>query len=196
MGHPVGKKEESRAKILASAGRGFRAHGFGGLGVDGLAKDAGVTSGAFYAHFKSKSEAFRDSVHVGMREIADGVTALKSEGGNWVERFIDFYLGPRRDADLSESCALQSLTNEVARADEKTRDIYGTELEQVIAILATGMSGENAEQQRAEAIALLALLSGGVSMVRAVNDVALAGEIISAVRRSAKSFQPAPLQRG
>ena len=73
MGHPVGKKEESRARILAGAGRGFRGHGYGGLGVDALTKEAGVTSGAFYAHFKSKAEAFRETVAIGMNDLKAGV---------------------------------------------------------------------------------------------------------------------------
>ena len=41
MAHPVGKREEGRAKVLRGAGRGFRRAGFGGAGVDGLAKEAG-----------------------------------------------------------------------------------------------------------------------------------------------------------
>jgi TetR/AcrR family transcriptional repressor of nem operon len=73
MAHRAGKKEESRARILTSAGRGFRSRGFGGSGVDGLAKDAEVTSGAFYAHFKSKAAAFREAVVVGLEDLRRGV---------------------------------------------------------------------------------------------------------------------------
>lgn len=180
MPHPVGKKEESRARILASAGRGFRRHGFGGLGIDGLAKAAGVTSGAFYAHFKSKTEAFRAAVGAGMAELADGVAGMKAEGGAWVARFVDFYLTERRTCDLDESCALQSLTTEVARADPETRADYEAELRRTIDTLASGVDGD-----RSRAIAMLAALSGGVSMARAVNDPKLADEIIAAVRSAA-----------
>ena len=48
MRYGPGLKQEARTKILDAAGRGFRRLGFGGIGVDGLAKEAGVTSGAFY----------------------------------------------------------------------------------------------------------------------------------------------------
>ena len=40
------KKQETRQRILDAAGRGFRKGGYDGIGVDGLAKQAGVTSGA------------------------------------------------------------------------------------------------------------------------------------------------------
>lgn len=188
MAHPVGKKEESRAKILASAGQGFRRHGFGGLGIDGLAKAAGVTSGAFYAHFKSKSEAFRAAVAAGMADLAEGVERFRAGGGAWVGRFIDFYLSERRTCDLGESCALQSLTNEVARADSETRAAYRAELRRAIDALAGGRAGSDTAEGRARAIALLALLSGGVSMARAVDDPALADEIVSATRAAAESL--------
>lgn len=182
MAHPVGKKEESREKILVSAGQGFRRHGFGGLGIDGLAKAAGVTSGAFYAHFKSKADAFRASVTRGMADLADGVGRVRREGGDWVARFVEFYLTDRRTCELGESCALQSLTNEVARSEPKTRMAYEAELQRTVEELASGMATGSARCDRAKAIALLATLSGGVSMARAVNDPDFADEIISALR--------------
>jgi AcrR family transcriptional regulator len=63
------QKEQTRQRILEAAGRSFRKGGFGGIGVDGLAKEAGLTSGAFYVHFGSKAEAFRESVQQGMADL-------------------------------------------------------------------------------------------------------------------------------
>lgn len=182
MSHPVGKKEESRARILASAGRGFRSQGYGGLGVDGLAKAAGVTSGAFYAHFRSKKDAFREAVVAGMADLTDGIAGMKDGGGAWVSRFVDFYLTDRRSCDLTESCALQSLTVEVARADADTRSAYEEELQRAINVLASGMATGDSMADQAEAIAMLAMLSGGISMTRAVEDPALADRIVAALR--------------
>lgn len=175
---------------MASAGQGFRRQGFGGLGIDGLAKGAGVTSGAFYAHFKSKTEAFRAVVAAGMASLADGVERKRAEGGAWIARFVDFYLTDRRECDLGEACALQSLTGDVARADEETRAAYERELRRAIDTLASGMPAGAAEQGRADAIALLALVSGGVSMARAVQDPALSDEIVRAVRDIADRIAP------
>lgn len=182
MSHPAGKKEESRARILASAGRGFRSQGYGGLGVDGLAKAAGVTSGAFYAHFRSKKDAFREAVAAGMADLADGIAGMKAGGGEWVARFVDFYLTDRRNCDLAESCALQSLTAEVARSDADTRVAYEEHLRRAIDVLASGMASGDSKDDQAEAIAMLAMLSGGISMARAVEDPALADTIVAAVK--------------
>lgn len=180
------QKEESRARILASAGRGFRSRGYGGLGVDELAKQAGVTSGAFYAHFKSKAVAFREATAAGMDELRAGVEAFRrSAGSSWLGNFIDFYLGERRQASLSESCALQSLAGDVGRADQEAKQVFERKLTEVLSAMTSPGSQPPAPPDRAQAIALLALLSGGVSMARAVDDAALQQEIADAVRQAA-----------
>src|SRR6185312_4894302 len=133
MGHPPGKKEESRARILAGAGRAFRSLGFGGSGVDGLAKASGVTSGAFYAYFDSKAAAFREAVVLGLRDLEGAIRALRDDAGaRWIDRFAEFYAGEKRTCDLVDSCALQSLTGDVERSTPETRDAYEAELRAVI----------------------------------------------------------------
>lgn len=180
------KKRINRERILASAGRGFRSHGFGGLGIDGLAKAAGVTSGAFYAHFKSKADAFREAVGIGMAGLRQGIETFRAEAGaGWRARFVDFYLGERRTCELAEGCALQSLTGDVARADDGARLAYEAELRAIIDAMTIGPAGATSATGRAEAIALLAMLAGGVSIARAVKDPGLAEEIADSVRKVA-----------
>jgi AcrR family transcriptional regulator len=177
------KKEETRADILQSAMRGFRSRGYGGLGVDGLAKEAGVTSGAFYAHFKSKAEAFREAICVGMDDMRASLARLRAQHGEgWRQVFRTFYLDERRRADLSQSCTFQSLTGEVARADEESRRAYETKLKDVLSVMDS--PGEGA-MRRPDAIALLAMLSGGVSMARAVDSPEFANEIAAAIKDAA-----------
>lgn len=189
-------KTATRARILSNAGRTFRRDGYGGAGIDGLSKAAGVTSGAFYVHFKGKAEAFRESVVYGMRELREAVAALRHEhAALWRQRFVDFYLGERRTCAAEETCALQSLTPEVARADPETKQAYEDELRALIDATADGMQGASARQRRQEAIVMLALLSGGVSLARAVNDPALSREIASALRGALLSDEPKPRPR-
>ena len=189
MGHRAGQKEESRARLLVSAGRGFRSHGYDGLGVDRLATEAGVTSGGFYAHYKSKAAAFREAVVAGMASLCTDIEHLRETlGGDWRQGFIDFYLSERRTCDLADSCALQSLTGEVARADAETREAYEVELRKVIDATAANIApGLKAERQ--EATALLVLLVGGVSLARAVKSPTLSEEIAESIRWAAKKLE-------
>lgn len=188
ISHPTPRKEQkqqSRARILASAGQGFRVSGYGGLGIDGLAKRAGVTSGAFYGHFASKAEAFRAAVWEGLNDVVRGVeSSQKSTGATWKTDFVEFYLNQRRTCDLSEACAVQNMSADVERSDPETRQTYEDGLSEIFAAMSKGMDGDSASR-RGQSIALLALMTGGVSLARAVNDPGLSAEIAEAIRHAA-----------
>ncbi len=195
MRYSVEHRKETRARILDAAAQLFRKQGYVGLGVDGLAKAAGVTNGAFYGHFKSKSEAFRTTILDGLEELRSGIVALKAnQGKKWLAAFIDFYLGPKRTCDLGQSCALASLSAEVMRADADTRSAYEKQLARIVEEVASGLPKQATDEHGERAIALLALLSGGVTLARAVADPALSERIGTAVARSAQAMISAPAQ--
>ena len=79
MARPKGSN--ARKRLIEAAGRGFRTGGFGGIGVDGLAKEAGLTSGAFYAHFGSKTEAFRFALTKAFEFFQRGIAVLRQKVG-------------------------------------------------------------------------------------------------------------------
>lgn len=68
--------EETRARVLASAASRFATSGYDGASIADIARDAGVTSGAIYAHYPSKAELF--------------VAALQRHGSDQVERLLAF----------------------------------------------------------------------------------------------------------
>jgi len=176
-------KEQTRERIISAAGRCFRKGGYSGIGVDGLAKEAGVTSGAFYGHFSSKEDAFKETVVQGIREVYEAVLRLQAEHGDrWIFVFIDFYLGTRRTCNLTEACALQALTSEVARSSESVRTIYQDELGKVINAMAQGLAMGITEENIHRVWALLALLSGGVTMARALANDELSTHVAKGLR--------------
>lgn len=188
MRYGPGHKEEAKAKILSAAGRGFRRMGFGGIGVDGLAKEAGVTSGAFYGHFPSKAEAFKAAALAGLVELREAIEALRSAHGvAWLDVFVDFYMSTKRTCELGESCALQSLTPEVARADADTRSAYEAELLRVIDAVAGGLANGTLPVRRKTAWVILSMLSGGVTLARASDDPKVGAQIASAVKAAANA---------
>jgi TetR/AcrR family transcriptional regulator, transcriptional repressor for nem operon len=168
---------------VEAAGRGFRAGGFGGAGVDALAKGAGLTSGAFYAHFDSKAEAFRLVVADSLALLRNGVIAFQeSHGRNWRDPFVDFYLGERMQLALDEACGVPTFSADVARADDATRANYQAELELVLDALAAGFRGA-----QARALSLLSVLSAA-AMARAVKDDRIGQEILAAANAAAKTI--------
>jgi TetR/AcrR family transcriptional regulator, transcriptional repressor for nem operon len=188
------QKEETRRRILAAAGRGFRRGGFGGIGVDGLAKEAGVTSGAFYVHFDSKADAFREAAIATVSEVHTAIQQLQAaQPGVWWEVFVRFYLGPKRKCNLDESCGMQSLAPEVARADDASRAGFQEELLRVAQAVVDGPAAPHAPRDLGAALAALATLSGAVTLARAVQEPRVADQIArSAEALLLPAARPAP----
>jgi TetR/AcrR family transcriptional repressor of nem operon len=183
MRYKPGHHAESHQRILQAVGRGLRTAGYTGIGVDGLAKAAGVTSGAFYGHFKSKAEAFQAAVSAGLEELRIGISTFQEkEGSGWLEAFADFYLSEKVTCPPEDACALPSFSSEVARADQASREAYQAGLLQLVEAVAAGLPGGKTER-RAIAWEFLAKLAGAVMLARAVPDPAVATEIATAVRR-------------
>ena len=55
----------TRAEILDHAGRLFRLRGYAGTNIDDIMLAAGLTRGAFYAHFESKDDLFTEAISAG-----------------------------------------------------------------------------------------------------------------------------------
>jgi TetR/AcrR family transcriptional repressor of nem operon len=182
-------KDEARAKLLQAVGRGFRRQGYGGIGVDGLAKEAGVTSGAFYGHFKSKDAAFAEAATAALEQLRDGVAALQADRGEkWADAFIDFYLSERLRCDLDESCGLQSLTPDVMRASEATKARYEAILSEVAEQIAHGLADKSRDVRLQKAWGLMALLSGGVTMARSMKTQGLQQRVAGQLKRAARAY--------
>ncbi|MDI1275847.1 TetR/AcrR family transcriptional regulator [Methylobacter sp.] len=188
--YKLGQKEQTRERIITAAARCFKKGGYSGIGVDGLAKEAGVTSGAFYGHFGSKKAAFEAAIVSGLDEVRLAIEGLQQKyGENWWRAFAKFYMNQKRTCDLTESCALQSLTPEVGRSDEAMRTLFETELLKVIEV-ANGGSSQTIDQKiNDKTWTNLALLIGGVTLARAVKDEKLSNEIANAIQNAVISTQ-------
>jgi len=152
-----------------AASRCFRSAGFAGVGVDGIAKEAGATSGAFYSHFGSKEAAFREAVELGLDEVIEGVPRFQTVyGTGWIEAFADYYLGREHRADLATGCAMTTLSPEVVRAGNDTRALYEEKLARIAELIADGLADGTPEQRVGRAWAMLAVLIGGLTLSRAM----------------------------
>ncbi len=180
MRYKPDQKEQTRKRLIEAAEQCFKEGGYGGIGVDGLAKKAGVTSGAFYGQFKSKEEAFGAAISSGLDVVKTGIEHLQREHGDaWWGEFIKFYMGQKRECDLTESCALQSLSPEVARSSETIRAVFEDELMKIFDAANKGPANTGADTTWAT----LAMLVGGVTLARAVADPKLANDIAAAVEK-------------
>jgi AcrR family transcriptional regulator len=175
-------KEETKQRILSAVGRGFRKSGFGGIGVDGLAKVAGLTSGAFYTSFRSKAEAFQAALRIGLADVHTAVLAYREKyGDNWLAEFADFYFTDRVTCDLADGCSLPGLSGDAARSDAKTRAVFEKEYLAIVEAIADGLPGKG-DAAMSRAIVVTTLLAGGVTLARSMKDKAMRDRVARAVR--------------
>ena len=80
-------KSETRRRIIDSAGRRLKRDGIDGSGVAALMSDAGLTNGAFYAHFGSKNDLVANVV-ADQLEIQAATMKSLPPGREAIEQFI------------------------------------------------------------------------------------------------------------
>jgi TetR/AcrR family transcriptional regulator, transcriptional repressor for nem operon len=165
------KKEQTHARILDAASKSFKIHGFAGVGVDGIAKTAGVTSGAFYAHFGSKDAAFSQILASNFQKTLITIPTFQREHGeNWINAFTTFYLSKEHREDIACGCWMTALTPEITKASSKIQEQYEKQMNDVISVIALGLSGGTAQDRKGRAWAFLSTLIGGLNMARAMSD--------------------------
>ena len=86
-------KEATRRRIVETAGRRLKRDSIDGSGIATLMADAGLTNGAFYAHFRSKDDLVASVVEKELRLQAAWVDALLP-GRAGVEQLVRAYLSP------------------------------------------------------------------------------------------------------
>ena len=165
------KKEETKNKLVASASRNFRRHGYGGIGVDGIASSAEVTSGAFYSHLGSKDGAFKAALEQGLDEVVEAMTQIQNDnGGQWTESFAHYYLGEEHVQNLECGCAMASLTLDVARMNDKNAKAFESRFSKIIEQVMLGLSGNDENDKYRRAWSFLSLLVGGLTFLRALHS--------------------------
>ena len=172
MRYPAEETAAKHERIVQEASRLFRERGFGNVSVAEVMKAAGLTHGAFYAHFGSKEEleaaavAYGQKVSLGRAERSEGE---KRKGPYAAER----YLSPWHRDNPGDGCTMAALGAEVARSNPELKAAFEEGLEEIISA-----SGGDRE----EAMFRLAAMIGGVVLSRAVRDSRLSDEILDSVR--------------
>ncbi len=152
-------KEEARSRLVQATGALAKQKGFAASGVDSLMAAAGLTSGAFYAHFRSKNELLKAIVENELQRSAKRFAAPTREQALEVLRR---YLSAAHVEHPGSGCALPALASEIARADAATRQVFAQGIGELQARL-RDLTGDDAT-----AWALMAQLAGAVLVARAL----------------------------
>jgi AcrR family transcriptional regulator len=159
--------EETRERLLDAAARVFELQGYEGATVAQIAREAGVSSGAIYAHYSTKAELLVDALRA-HRERATAALFPPGRPSNVADLLVA--LGVRLGSRDPEATALLAEALLASRRDAELAQVLTTALgerEQLMAALITRgqTAGELTGDVSPEAAARFALMLGFGSML-------------------------------
>src|SRR5216684_3149529 len=173
MPQNLARKARTRAEILDHAARLFRLRGHAGTNIDDVMLAAGLTRGAFYAHFTSKDDLFAEAIRAG-----HGLLSQLRAGEP--PAVLKAYLDKADLAATVQGCTLAGLPGDVARAPLAAQLAYANVLYATIAELARARS----RKLDADATVVAILAVGAVTLARASGDIRLSDWLLRCARRA------------
>lgn len=175
MRYEKGQREATRQRIIDTASERFRSEGIAASGLAAIMSDAGLTNGAFYPHFESKSALVRESVAAAMEGQSKRLRDLAAKGG--VEAVIAAYLSPQHRDNPDKGCALAALLPELAREPASARAAWAKSFQASVQQLASALP-DNTEDREDVALALYSLLIGTLQLARSARGAPLSDHIL------------------
>ena len=168
-------KEASKDKILQSAAMLFTHHGFEKISIDQVMKKAELTRGAFYSHFKSKSDLYAQAIS----KAAKTAQNRKPNGHPQnIKQFGQYYLtSQHRDDHDQQACPLAFLVSDISQQNEQVKNTYTKVFNHFI------LQAEKHSSSREKALQHAVLMIGGVAISRALNDKGLSDELLTACQK-------------
>lgn len=178
-------KQETRQRIIETAGRRLKRDGIDGSGVATLMKDAGLTGGTFYAYFTSKDELVTTTVADQMRAQHENIVAYAAPGRAGLEQIIRWYFSPEQRDTIDDGCPNAALLDEIARSAQPTRQAYTDGALVLIDGFAARLAPHDPPSARLKALSLLGMMAGTLQISRALTDRQLADQLLEQGIRNA-----------
>lgn len=181
---------QNRREILETAERLFREHGFDGVGVAELMKEAGFTHGGFYNHFGSKDELAAEVCAASFERLGAKIAERLEDGRarSWKELVSGYLSGEHRD-DPAAGCTLAALAGDAARQCPEVQASFARGLERLIELFAAreqeAEPGLGKAAARERAMQIWSELVGALVLARAIarSSPKLSEELLAAARR-------------
>ncbi len=172
------QKQATRRRIVEAAGRRLKQDGIDGAGVAAVMSDAGLTNGAFYAHFMSKEDLVANVLADQLRAQRQSLDSEPSDRAG-LEAFIRSYLSPQHRDQSADGCPSAALLDEIARRPVATRQVFTDELMGVIDDIASRLDPTHADAARTDALTLFGLMLGTLQLARALTDRDLSDQLLA-----------------
>jgi AcrR family transcriptional regulator len=184
----ISRKEETHGRIVRAAARALRKHGYEGLGVANVMKEAGLTHGGFYAHFESRDALLAEAAdQAGAESIENLSRAVRdARPGEELAALVDSYLSDRhvQAPEQGQGCAVAASGSDVPRQPPEVRRAATRRLKDLVGLVERQLPGWGKPGSRDKAMAIFGCLVGTLLIARSVDDP----EFSRAMRKAARDF--------
>ena len=183
MAHSQAAKAQTHKRILRVAAERLRQTGIDRLSIADLMKEAGLTVGGFYKHFRSRDdlvvEALGSVLGGWERELDESPTEPDE---HYFPGLVERYLSEDHRDNPGAGCPIGALVGDVGRSSEPTRELYTKQIRRNIRLLARLLGDTSSPPPRQQAILAYSAMLGAIALSRAVSDEPLSSEILASVK--------------
>lgn len=175
-------KEASHERIVSVAARAIRRSGYDGTGVADIMREAGLTHGAFYAHFTSREAMLAEAAARACAESAAAAAdaAAGAPLGKALESMLRAYLSKEHVEHVEVGCPLVALGSETARQAPEVRRVATRHLKEMIDLVARQSPDWGQPDGHEQALVTIATMVGALLLARAVDEPALSDRLLEA----------------
>lgn len=172
MRYPPAHKQHTRQRILKAASRQFRQRGFDGAGVASVMKEAKLTHGGFYAHFRTKRELIEEVIREGYRGpvegFADQIAHLPPR--ERLEAWVRRYLTPLHRDHPAGGCPFAASASDAARAHPEARAAFGSLFTERLAVIACWIEDVPPAEAEVRVLAATSQMIGALMLARTLEE--------------------------
>ncbi|WP_367849514.1 TetR/AcrR family transcriptional regulator [Rhodoferax sp. WC2427] len=175
-------KEASHERIVSAAARAIRRSGYAGTGVADIMKEAGLTHGAFYAHFASREAMLAEAAGRACAESASlaAEVAASVPPGQALASLLHTYLSREHLEQMEQGCPLVALGSETVRQAPEVRQVMTRHIKAMVDLVARQSPDWGQPGAHERALVTVATMVGSLLLARAVDEPALADSLCAA----------------
>lgn len=172
-------KEATHERIVSVASRAIRRQGYHGTGVADIMKEAGLTHGAFYAHFESRDAMLAEAAAQACAEstAAAAGTVAGEPSQRALATMLKAYLSRQHVESVEMGCPLAALGSETPRQAPEVRRVATRHIKEMVDLIARQSPQWGQPETHEQALVTIATMVGALVLARAVDDPALSDSL-------------------
>ncbi len=175
-------KDATHERIVSVAARAIRRTGYDGTGVADIMKEAGLTHGAFYAHFASREAMLAEAAGRACSEsaaVAEDVVD-SAPPGTALTSMLNAYLSKEHLEHAEIGCPLAALGSETSRQAPEVRRVVTRHIKEMTDLVARQSPDWGQAGAHERALVAISTMVGALLLARAVDEPDLSDRLRNA----------------